>query len=202
MKQIHLPKTTSDLRIKHWKVLTNPIFDGNVTLELACDFLAEFTGEHVNDIRAIDVKDVWKMFNHCVSLYEGIHIGSPKKQITLGGEQYNLIEPHKVGSGWHIDWSKNCNIEKDAIKTACLFYYPAKAKKYGETDDNKNLLYPIRDRYNTVERDMNLQDFLSASAFFLQKYEKSMRLSMESQKATNKIVRILSRMTGKSSSTL
>lgn len=201
MKGIALPKTTSDLRIKHWKPLTNPIFDGEITLEIACDFLSEFTGEHINDIREIDVKDIWKMFNHCVSLYEGIHIGSPKKQITLGGEQYNLIEPHKVGSGWHIDWSKFSDIEKDPIKTACLFYYPAKAKKYGETDENKNLLYPIRDRYNTIERDMTLQDFMSASAFFLRKYEKSMRLYMERQKATSKIVKILAPMIGKSSST-
>lgn len=196
---IALPKTTADLRIKHWKPLRNPLLEGQITLELACEFLADFTGEHINDIREIDVKDIWKMFNHCVGLYEGIHIGSPRKQITLGGEQFNIIEPHKVGSGWHIDWSKNCDIEKDPVKTACLFYYPAKAKKYGETDENKNLLYPIRDRYTTVERDMSLQDFMSASAFFLQKYEKSMRLSMESQKTARKVVEIITRMTGKSS---
>lgn len=196
---IALPKTTADLRIKHWKPLSNPLLEGQITLELACEFLADFTGEHINDIREIDVKDIWKMVNHCVSLYEGIHIGSPRKQITLEGEQFNIIEPHKVGSGWHIDWSKNCDIEKDPVKTACLFYYPAKAKKYGETDENKNLLYPIRDRYTTVERDMSLQDFMSASAFFLQKYEKSMRLSMESQKTARKVVEIITRMTGKSS---
>ena len=197
---IRLPKTTSDLRIKHWKVLSNPIYDSVVDLSLACEFIAEFTGEHINDIRTIDQADVWSMFNHCVGLYEGIHVSKPKKQITLGGELYNLIDHHKVGAGWHIDFGKFNDIQKDPVKTACLFYYPAKAKKYGETDDNKNLLYPIRDRYNIVERDMTLQDFLNASAFFLRKSERSMRLSMESLKVTSKVSSLLGRMIGKSSS--
>ena len=197
---IRLPKNTNDLRIRHWKVLTNPLYDGQIDLELACQFLSEFTGEHINDVRIIDQEDIWKMFNHCVGLYEGIHVSKPSKEIILGGEKYNLIEPHKVGSGWHIDFGKFNDIQKDPVKTACLFYYPAKAKKYGETDENKNLLYPIRDRYNIVERDMTLQDFLNASAFFLRKSERSMRLSMENLKVTAKVSKVLGRMIGKSSS--
>ena len=200
MKEFRLPKTVHDLRIRHLKALQNPVYQTDVDLDLACQFVSEFTGEHINTIRQIDSNDVWKIFNHCALLYSQIHIGTPKKEVTIGGESYSLVDPHKVGSGWHIDFGKFNDIEKDPVKTACLFYYPSKAARYGETDDNKNLLYPIKDRYKLVERDMTLQDFLNSSAFFLQKYEKSTRLYMEKQKVTRKVIQLAQRMSGKSSS--
>jgi hypothetical protein len=170
-----------------------------MTYEMIIQFISEFTGEHVNDIRMIYPDELVKVYNHIQTIYSDIHLGTPPKVINLGGNEFELINPSKVGIGWHIDFA-NIDIEKDPVKAACLFYYP-KGVKYGVTDENKNLLHPIRSRYNLVEREMDLQTFMSASAFFLRKIKKSMMLSMESQKATNRIVKVLERLSGRTSST-
>lgn len=196
-KQFSIPKTTKDLRIRHLKALTNSTYENELSLEEVAQFMSDFTGEHINDIRMIDAKDLVNMYVHVKTIYSDIRINPPAKEITLNGMAYELIDPHKVASGWHMDFSKG-DISKDPVWMACLFYYP-KGVKYGQTDDNKNLLYPIKDRYNIVEREMSLQTFLDASAFFLTKIERSMMQSMVTQKATEKTVKILKPLLGRKS---
>jgi len=198
--EIKLPKKTEDLRIKHFKALSNPVYDGDLTLRQINEFMSDFTGEHLNYIMSIDTNDLFKMFQHVKGLYADMHISKPPQVITLGGMEYELVNPHKVGSGWHMDWEKG-DINKDPIWVACLFYYP-KGVKYGSVDDNANLLYPIADRYKVFERELPLQTFLEASAFFLSKIERSMRDSMVKQKATEKIVKVITSISGKKRLTL
>tara|TARA_R110000868_G_scaffold279203_1_gene539281 strand:- start:28353 stop:28952 length:600 start_codon:yes stop_codon:yes gene_type:complete len=184
-----IPKRTEDLRIKHFKVLLNTDYEGDITIVEVCKFMAEFTGEHLNDVLSWDANDMLKAYQHIKELYADIRINKPPQTIMIGGMEYDLINPHKVGSGWHIDFSKG-DIHKDPVWMACLFYYP-KGVVYGQTDENKNLLYPIAERYKLVERDMPLQTFLEASGFFLTKIAQSMRNSTEAQKTTEKIVKML-----------
>jgi hypothetical protein len=193
--EIKLPKSTKDLRIKHLKALMNPTYEGDLTLMQVNEFMAEFTGEHLNDILIIDAHDIIKMYHHVKDLYSDIRINKPPQEVTLNGLVYELINPHKVGSGWHMDWGKG-DINKDPVWMACLFYYP-KGVRYGTTDENKNLLYPIKDRYNIFERELPLQTFLEASGFFLLKMEQSTRLSMEKQKVMEKTIKVLSLFHGK-----
>lgn len=190
-----IPKTTEDLRIKHFKVLSNPDYEGDLSILEICAFMSEFTSEHLNDVLTWDIKDMIKAYIHIKELYSEIRINKPSQIIDLGGQQYELINPHKVGAGWHIDFSKG-DISKDPVWMACLFYYP-KGVVYGQTDENKNLLYPIAERYKTVEREMPLQTFLEASSFFLLKIERLMRHSTEARKTTEKIVKVVQRMRGK-----
>lgn len=192
---IPIPKYTKDLRIKHFKALSNPIYSDELTIRELCEFMAEFTGEHYNDVLTWDIPEMTKAFHHVKEIFADIRINKPPQVIWLGGQEYELVNPHKVGAGWHMDFEKG-DIEKDPVWIACLFYYP-KGVKYGTTDENKNLLYPIADRYNTIEREMELQTFLEASAFFLSKIERSMRDSMERRKATEKIVKALQSLRGK-----
>lgn len=196
-KSFSIPKTTKDLRIRHLKALTNSTYENELSLEEVAQFMADFTGEHINDIRMLDAKDLINMYVHVKTIYSDIRINTPVKEVILGGMTYELIDPHKVASGWHMDFSKG-DISKDPVWMACLFYYP-KGVKYGQTDDNKNLLYPVKDRYNIFEREMELQTFLDASAFFLTKIEKSIKQSMVTQKATEKVVKILKPLLGKKS---
>lgn len=196
-KSFSIPKTTKDLRIRHLKALTNSTYENELSLEEVAQFMADFTGEHINDIRMLDAKDLINMYVHVKTIYSDIRINTPVKEVILGGMTYELIDPHKVASGWHMDFSKG-DISKDPIWMACLFYYP-KGVKYGQTDDNKNLLYPVKDRYNIFEREMELQTFLDASAFFLTKIERSIKQSMVTQKATEKVVKILKPLLGKKS---
>ena len=194
-KQLRLPKTVNDLRIKHFKALTDPSYEGEMTLEDIAQFMADFTGEHINDIRQIDANDLINVCLHVKELYSEIHVNKPPQTIELGGSEYSLINPHKVGSGWHMDFSKG-DIKKDPVWLACLFYYPT-GVKYGATDENKNLLYPIKDRYKIFERELPLQTFIEASAFFLTKIERSMRLSTEKQKAATKMTNLIKPFSGR-----
>jgi len=195
MKELRLPKRTEDLRIKHFKALSNPNYTDTPTIREVCDFMAEFTGEHYNDVLTWDIPHMIDAYVHVKELYSDIRINKPQQVITIGGMEYELINPHKVGAGWHMDFAKG-DINTDPIWMACLFYYP-KGVRYGTTDDNKNLLYPIAERRNAVEREMDLQTFLEASAFFLQKIERSMRGSMEKRKATEKTVKIIQSLRGR-----
>jgi len=199
MKEFRMPKTVNDLRIRHFKPLTNVMYQGEITPLQMCEFLAEFLGVHVNDILQIDVDDVVKMFKHAKELYADIGIETPPKELTMGGMVYELVNPKKVGVGWHIDYSHG-DIKAEPLWLSCLFYYP-KGVRYGVTDENKNLLYPIKDRINIFEREMPLQTFINASAFFLTKTEKSMTLSMATQKVRQRVTTWLKPLSGKQSLT-
>lgn len=196
--KLAIPQRTEGLRIKHFKALSNPEYEGQLSLLEVCAFMAEFTGEHLNDVLTWDIPDMIKAYIHIKELFAEIRINKPPQTIIIGCQEYELINPHKVGSGWHIDFSKG-DIAKDPVWMACLFYYP-KGIVYGQTDENKNLLYPIADRYKLIEKEMELQTFLEASAFFLTKIERSMRNSTEARKTTEKIVKLVQRLHGKKQS--
>lgn len=194
-KDFKLPKTVNDLRIRHLKPLTNSIYEDEMTIELLCDFMAEFTGKSVNVIRQIDTKDLIRMFQHVKEIYSDIRINPPRKTITMGGQEWVLVDPHKVGCGWHMDFSMG-NIKENPEWLACLFYYP-KGVKYGATDENDNLLYPIAERIDMFKDEMSLQDFLNASGFFLRKISKSMILSTAQKLQANKASKLRRGSSGK-----
>jgi hypothetical protein len=173
--EIRLPKTTSDLIIRHYAPLMNEDYQQEITLEKMADFISEVSGISANKIKSkVHYQDLLKMFTHVSELYAGINPSStPPKEVVYNGVTYELINPEKVGTGWHIDFGY-CDIEKDPVQLACLFYYP-KGSHYGEIDINDNLVHPIKDRYNIFADNMQLDTFISCCAFFLRNYEKSIR---------------------------
>jgi hypothetical protein len=197
-----LPKKSSDLRISHFKHMANVEIESIETIIDRANLIADFIGISRKKAYTFDARDVIKMSNHIINLYGDIHIGNPPKEITLGGKEYELINPEKVGVGWHADFSK-MDINRDPVQLACMFYFP-KGQIYGDVDENDNLLNPIRDRYNDIGDHMELKVFLEACAFFLRKTERSMRLSTAKRTAAEKVTKILSRigMHGRRSSIL
>jgi hypothetical protein len=156
------------------------------------DLVADFIGISRKKAYTIDAMDIQKMCNHIIGLYADIHVGNPPKEITLKGKVYEIVNPEKVGVGWHADFSK-MDIDRDPVQLACMFYFP-KGSIYGDVDENDNLLNPIKDRYNDFADHMELKVFLEACAFFLRKAEQSMRLSMAKKMTTEKVIKILSRI--------
>jgi hypothetical protein len=146
---------------------------------------------------------VEKLYRVALGSFVGFRLNDhPPKEIVLDGKAFELIDPNKVASGWHIDFS-NIDYEKDPVKAACMFYYP-KGHKYGEVDENKNLINPIVDRYDTMRDHLPLQAFLEASAFFLKKSVKSMQLQLAQQKGAmigTKINKKLKSLFGRKQST-
>jgi len=201
MKAYKLPKTSSDLRIKHFPHMASADLESLTGIMERADFVADFIGISRKKAYTIDAMDIQRMCNHIIELYADIHVGNPAKEITLGGKVYEIINPEKVGVAWHADFSK-MDINRDPVQLACMFYFP-KGAIYGDVDENDNLLNPIRERYNDFADHMELKVFLEACAFFLRKAERSMRLSMARIQSTERVTRLLLRagISGKKSST-
>lgn len=190
--EIKLPKKTKDLRIEHFKALQNPYFLTEEKLDIMdqLEFIHLFSGVSRSKLKQINVNDISKMFSHIVSLYAGIKVEKPAKEITLNGIEFELVNPEKVGVGWHADFSKG-DMKKDAVYFGCLFYFP-KGQLYGAVDENDNLLNPIADRYEIIKEHMPLDVFMNASAFFLTKIKKSMMLSVQKAKTRKVLEKMLS----------
>ena len=168
--EIRLPKNTEDLRIKHLKALNGVEEEPPRNLNDLIDFVCEFTGEKRSLVELFTTKgEILKIYEHLLGLFNDFKVMSkPPQTITLKGKEFELINPEKVGIGWHIDFEKS-DIEKDPVRVACLFYYP-KGEIYGAKDENKNLINPIKDRYKEFENHFPLSTFLEASNFFLQRF--------------------------------
>ena len=173
--EIRIPKTAKDLRIRHNKVLNDLVIVKNPSLSDEILFLSEFTGVPMYELKKLYPSNINKLYRLSVRALSQLDINpSPPQVISLDGKEFELVDPHKVASGWHIDFS-GTDISKDPVKVACLFYFP-KGEKYGETDENGNLINPIKDRYELFQDHMELGTFLEASAFFLQKFALSIKL--------------------------
>lgn len=207
---IPLPKHSDDLRIRHYKCLTNPTFikpEGEVLTVLEqVEFLSLFTGISEKKLLTVNAMDIVTMYNHLCDLFNDMHIAKrPPKEITLNGQVFEMINPDKVGVGWHKDFrdqNQAENIKNDPVQLACLFYFP-KGQLYGDIDKNDNLLHPISERYNTFDTYMPLKVFLEASAFFLTESERSMRVYTENRKNQSLVKNLtsLNHSNGRSKST-
>jgi hypothetical protein len=168
---IKIPKTHKDLRIKHNKVLNGMNIVQNPTLEQKIVFLYDFTGTALYELKRLQVRDIDSLYRASMNSLGGITINdNPPKVIKLDGKAFEIVNPHKVAAGWHIDFS-NTDMDKDPVRMACLFYYP-KGELYGITDDNGNLINPINDRYELFKDHLPLEVYLEASAFFLTQLHK------------------------------
>lgn len=177
---IKLPKSSKDLRIKHLKPIQSDKYLGQLDLPLMVEFISDFTGVSKNKLMRIDYKDIVKMTAHINGLYANFDVNKrPPKEITVNGKDYEMVNPEKIGVGWHMDWS-HLDIESDPVRMACLMYYP-KGAIYGDTDEYDNLLNPIKDRYNDFENHFPLQTFLEASDFFLERFVQSAKRYTGSQ---------------------
>ena len=177
---IKLPKSSKDLRIKHLKPIQSDKYLGQLDLPLMVEFISDFTGVSKNKLMRIDYKDIVKMTAHINGLYANFDVNKrPPKEITVNGKEYEMVNPEKIGVGWHMDWS-HLDIESDPVRMACLMYYP-KGAIYGDVDEYDNLLNPIKDRYNDFENHFPLQTFLEASDFFLERFVQSAKRYTGSQ---------------------
>tara|TARA_R110002012_G_scaffold5793_2_gene26871 strand:+ start:931 stop:1548 length:618 start_codon:yes stop_codon:yes gene_type:complete len=201
--EIRIPRSKKDLRIKHLKALQECVISESPTLTDKVIFLTDLTGTPLYELRKLKPKAIDKLYAVAVMSFAGFKINDePPQEIELDGNMFELINPHKVASGWHIDFS-SIDIEKDPVRAACLFYYP-KGHSYGETDENNNLINPIADRYETIKEHLPLQAYLEASAFFLKKSERSMNLQLvrlKAQRTGRKINQRLKSLLGRKQST-
>jgi hypothetical protein len=198
--EIKAPKSVKDLRIKHVKALLSDDLLHTDTLEGKLTFISIICSVDRKKLYTVDIQDVNKIFNHCADLFNGINLNdTPPNEITIKGIKYKLVDPYRVSTGWHADWSK-CDINKDPVKIACMCYIPI-GSNYSELDETGNLKDRISDRYEDFKDEFPLVTFLQVSSFFLRNYAKSInRLTVQVQ-TKMKVQRLLTFMFGRRFST-
>jgi len=192
---IKAPKTINDLRICHLDALTNEKFQTNLSLENIIEFLSVITSATKNELRKVNITELKDIFVHCVGLFKDYQITEPKKEITIEGKEYSLVDPKKVGIGWHIDIS-NSDIKNDPARLAALMYIE-KGTNYGELDENKNMVYSNLERQKIFEKHLPLPDYLNLVSFFLRQSIELTSNYMENPKKRKAMLKSLIAIRGK-----
>lgn len=198
--EIKIPANANDLRIRHFGVLK---LDMETITEIGLigqmKFINTLTGTSVSNLKMLSQKQLKKVYASCMLPFMGFKVNAePPNEIVMDGVIYELINPERVGTGWHIDMGMASTLnwqEKDPVKLACLFYHP-KGKAYGEVDENENLLIPISSKEKVFEEHFPLRTYVECLGFFLRKSERLMRNYTEQKKAENKVAKIIARMSG------
>ena len=180
--KIKVPKTINDLRIRHIDILNDEKYRAeDLDLDTIVNFVAGITGEPLDKLYQVDFKDLTNIFYYCIDLFDGFKITDPKKIITIEGLDYKLVDPMKVGIGWHIDISKS-DFEKNPALLAASCYLPVQCKHYGETDEYSNIKYPRFERAEIFNTHMDLPTYLNVLTFFFLESMKQMKRHTALQK--------------------
>ena len=194
--EVKIPTKAADLRIKHFKSMSmaplDPILHGDEGLH----FLASFTGLRNSQLLDFRVEDIRTMTATALATLSKMDLTSKLPDtIKLAGTSYRLVNPDKVGIGWHIDF-KNCDINKDPVRLACMFYLQ-EGFNYSDVDENDNIKFPIASRHEIFAEHFPLDLFIRASGFFLRRSLNSMKRSMESKLSLKQKLRQINPFNGK-----
>ena len=181
MIEVRIPTKAEDLRIRHFESMSAAPTGLTVRKEEGLHFLASFTGLHYRQLLDFRVEDVSKMIATALATLSKMNLTDKlPERIKIAGKPYCLVDPNKVGIGWHIDFSK-CNINKDPVRLACLFYLQ-EGFNYSDVDENDNIKHPIDSRYEVFRDHFPLDLFIRCCGFFLTRSLNSTRRSMVTAK--------------------
>jgi len=177
MIEVKMPGKGKDLRIKHFESMGHVPELGLRTDREKITFLAAFTGLNYSQVLQYTPIQIRKMSSLALSAIAKMDLTSKLPDtITLQGQEFYRVDPDKAGIGWHIDYS-NCDIKKDPVRLACMFYIPV-GYNYSDVDENGNILYPISSRHAMFAEEFPLELFMRSATFFLERSLKSTRRSM------------------------
>jgi hypothetical protein len=190
MIEARIPTSAKALRIRHFASMAMAPEQDFQTDQDSLLFLAEFTGLGYNRMLDFTIEDVRKMRTVAMTALASMDLVSElPKTITLQGQTFYLVDPEKVGIGWHIDFN-NSSIKKDPVRLACLFYLP-EGFNYSDVDENGNIKFPIASRHALFAEEFPLDLFIRCSNFFLKRSltstARSMVKQIANQKQTNRI---------------
>ena len=169
--QLKAPKTIEDLRYKHLSAFTSESFQlkgHNPDVDTIVKFVAAFFGIVEPMVLRMEFSDLQKVYRHCVGLWAGFGLQPLPKEIEVNGKHYELVDLKRPSAGWVID-SDASDFEAEPARLACICYIP-KGTKYGDIDENENILHPISERLDDFKQHFPLVLHCHLSAFFLQRY--------------------------------
>lgn len=193
--QLKAPKTLADMRFKHLSAYSNQQWverAANPDVHIVVQFVADFFGMMPDLVKTIDWNDLQKVYAHCVNEFSKASLGHPDKSITINGKDYDLVNLKKPSAGWVADCDLSDFI-KDPVRLACICYVP-KGTKYGQMDENHNLLHPIADRHKEFEQHFPLDKYIPLAGFFLRSFVTSLESCMVKARAKTRAKKLKARL--------
>lgn len=134
------------------------------------------------DISNVVVSDINKAFNIIIEVLNQYKPKEVPIYLEYEGKEYELQQDFfKLPAGWYID-SGDADFEK-VPELLPAFSYIEKGMGYAETDENSNILNPLKERAEVFKRNMNISQYLDLTGFFLLK-QKQYNLSYILTQAT------------------
>ncbi len=189
-------RKTSDFRIEHMKAFANERLE-KLTKWKAMDyieFIHDLSGNPIKDLMNVeDFNEIVELCNHYAKVFSKMKVPrEPKDELTINGKEYTLVNLKRPNTAWVIDQDV-MDLENDPVRMACLCYVP-KGTKYGQMDEDGELLFPIDSRYDDFKNHFELQDFIALQVFFLSRYKNSTANYIQRVKAEQRIIKSLKKL--------
>ncbi len=188
LREVKIPADMSGLRIKHYEPLCalNDVQDWeSPTIGERMRINMGFTGMAEREIRQVSVPSQNELFYKICEVINTYRRDLPPKVLKLDGKKYNRIDALKMPTGYFVD-VESSDFKNDPGRLAA-FCYIEEDKGYAETDGNKNILNPIRERQKVFEKHMPLNIYLDCITFFLTVYVESMGPSIQIEQMRNEV---------------
>ena len=160
-----IPNKLSDYRLKHFGAFEN-YNNGIGSEEDTIALVAGITGLPFNVVRMIAPKEFAKIHLNIALSFSNFKTSEPPKEVVIGGKYFTLVDPHKVGMGWHVDFR---NVSRKSHSMMSAMFYVEKGMKYAQSDEDGNILNSFKDRAKFFEEHFPMALYINANAFFLNK---------------------------------
>ena len=144
------------------------------------------------DVSKVVVSDINKAFNVIINVLNKYKPKEVPLSLEFEGKEYELqVDFFKLPAGWYID-SSGANFEK-VPELLPAFAYLEKGMSYAETDENSNIINPLKERAEVFKKNMNVSQYLDLTGFFLlkQKQYKVFSILMKNNPPKQKNKRLL-----------
>lgn len=129
------------------------------------------------DVSKVTASDINKVFGIVIDTLNNYKQKEVPVYLEYDGKEYELQDDFfKLPAGWYID-SSSADFEK-VPELLPAFAYIEKGMKYAETDDNSNILNPLKDRAKVFKDNMTISQYLDLTGFFLLKQKQFKTLSI------------------------
>lgn len=122
------------------------------------------------DVSKVVVSDINKAFNVIINVLNKYKPKEVPLSLEFEGKEYELqVDFFKLPAGWYID-SSGADFEK-VPELLPAFAYLEKGMSYAETDENSNIINPLKERAEVFKNNMSISQYLDLTGFFLLKHK-------------------------------
>lgn len=177
--KIKIPSKVEDMRFQHLsfllelgKIKEEGLEFDEIPLKRMRDMICSFTGLPSYQIGNLTEKSLVKLYFEIANTFEKDETKGMPLTIELDGKKYDLVPDfEKMPISWRIDVSELSDLIDDKPELIPAVLYIEKGMKYGQKDENKNVINSVFERAKVFKEHLPLDLFLIAQDFFLQAWK-------------------------------